>query len=50
MDFLPNANQQSENTENADLYCDTSTSLKLTKDDPKGSGGFVNLTLPLLVE
>ena len=42
MDVIPNANQQSENVRNSAFYCDTSTSLKPTKDDPQASGGFVN--------
>ena len=39
MDALPNANQQLENIGNSDFYCDTSTSLKPTKEDPQGSRG-----------
>ena len=45
-----NANQQSENIASSDFYRDTSTSLKPTKDDPQGSGGFVNQSLLLLGE
>ena len=37
MDALPNANEQSENIGNSQLFRDTSTSLKPTKDDPQGS-------------
>ena len=45
-----NANQQSENIASSDFYRDTSTSLKPTKDNPQGSGGFVNQSLLLLGE
>ena len=50
LDALPNANQQSENIGNSGFYCDTSTSLKPTKDDPQGSGWFVNQSLLILCE
>ena len=48
MPFLTLTNNQ--NIGNTDFYRDTSTSLKPTKDDSQGSGGFVNQSLLLLGE
>ena len=46
----PNTKQQSENIGNLVFYRDTNTRLKPTKDDPQGTGEFVNQSVLLLGE